>query len=63
MNKEHIHSGRRGAYNRRKKIDSAAFFHETGDDTYICSIFGEKILHSVFYELSKVQDFHLHICQ
>ena len=32
---------------------------ETGDDTYICSIFGEKILHPVFYELGELQDFPL----
>ena len=32
---------------------------ETRDDTYICSIFGEKILHSVFYELGELQDFPL----
>ena len=57
MNKEHIHSGRRGAYNRRKKIDSAAFFYEIRVDTYICSILGEKILHHVFLGLKEMQLF------
>ena len=57
MNKEHIHSGRREAYNRRKKIDSAAFFYEIRVDTYICSIFGEKILHPVFRGLKEMQLF------
>ena len=57
MNKEHIHSGRRGAYNGRKKRGSAAFFHGTGDDTYICSIFEEKILHPAFRGLKEMQLF------
>ena len=57
MNKKHIHSGRRGAYNRRKKIDSAAFFHEIRVDTYIDAILEEKILHPVFRGLREMQLF------
>ena len=40
-----------------KEKRGAAFFHYIRDDTYICSIFREKILLSVFHELNEVQLF------
>lgn len=43
------------AYKKRKK-KNAVFFHEFQDDTYICTILKEKIMHSVNHELSNVQD-------
>lgn len=40
----------------RKKI-SAGFFPQIRGDTYICRIFGDKRLHTVNHEVTKVQLF------
>ena len=40
-----------------KENRQCSFFHGTGDDTYICSIFGEKILHPAFRGLKEMQLF------
>lgn len=56
MNKKHIHSRRRGPTTDEKN-KQCSFFMGIGDDTYICSIFGEKILHPVFLGLREMQLF------
>ena len=40
-----------------KKNRDAAFFHEIEDDTYICNISKEKVLHPAFHELTVMQPF------
>ena len=40
-----------------KENRDAAFFHEIEDDTYICNISKEKVLHPAFHELTVMQPF------